>query len=74
MHNKRFSHCGHIPAEADQALSKAYESISSSRNLIPDTGKAANLATDLVDLYRQRPRSAIQLIKLYAQIQLASAR
>ena len=48
-------------------LLKAYKQIAAARGLIPDTGKAANLATDLVNLYREKPQSLSKFVMLYTQ-------
>jgi hypothetical protein len=67
MNEKCFAHCRNLPADAMPLLLKAYNLIAAARGLIPDTGKAANLATDLVDLYVERPRSVRELVLLYTQ-------
>jgi hypothetical protein len=60
-----FAHCGAIPAEAMPLLVKAFTLIAAQRGIITDTGKAANLAEDLVHLHIRCEWSFSKLMFLY---------
>jgi hypothetical protein len=67
MTERSFAHCHNVPPDALPKLLSAYKRIAAARGLIPDTGKAANLATDLVNLYLEHPKSLSKFVMLYTQ-------
>jgi hypothetical protein len=60
-----FAQCGTIPAEAMPLLVKAFTLIAAERGIITDSGRAANLAEDLVHLHIRCRWSISKMMLLY---------